>query len=121
MKPTYEELEQERNELAAQVERLRGLLKPKVIDLIRCGIGSNYSGSLFDNAMKEYHEPLVLALSETPPAALAALKAQWQAEALEEVAKDIKEMQHPDDHHWDTVFVLDRAKIIRERAGQTND
>jgi len=80
MKPTYEELEQERNELAAQVERLRGLLKPKVIDLIRCGIGSNYSGSLFDNAMKEYHEPLVLALSETPPAALAALKAQWQAE-----------------------------------------
>lgn len=68
------DLERERNELAAQVERLRSAITPKVIDLIRCGIGSNYSGSLFDNAMNEYREPLVLAISEPPPAALAALK-----------------------------------------------
>lgn len=69
----------------------------------------------------DWDEPMNEIINEQPPASLAALKAQWQAEALEEVAKDIKEMQHPDDYHWETVFVFDRAKIIRELAGKTND
>lgn len=54
------ELEQERNELAAQVERLRS-----AVDL---------SGAYKTNQV------LADILCETPPAALAALKAQWLAE-----------------------------------------
>src|SRR5690606_14490644 len=69
MKPTYEELERERNELAARVERLR-VASAEIAWSWREDHGEN------DGV---YHD-LMDALSETPPTSLAALKAQWQAE-----------------------------------------
>lgn len=63
-KPTYEELERERNELAARVERLQ----LAILNAIPFVPGGSVKADLRD------------AYDETPPAALAALKAQWQAE-----------------------------------------
>lgn len=63
-------LEQERNELAAQVERLRGAAY---------GILVNRTGT------DEWYD-LEKVYRETPPAALAVLKAQWQAEAFNSAA-----------------------------------
>ena len=90
MKPTYEELqersneyalriqelERERNELAAKVERLRGVAYDVLVNR---------------TVVDEWYD-LEKAYRETPPAALAALKAQWQAEAVREVAADIRGM-----------------------------
>ena len=86
MKPTYEELEElsneyalqieelerERNELAAQVERLRSVVEEYHSENIAC-----------EEAINE----LVFMLNQPESAALAALKAQWQAEAFEIAAK----------------------------------
>lgn len=68
MKPTYEELERERNELAAQVERLRSVVEEYHSENIAC-----------EEAINE----LVFMLNQPESAALAAIKAQWQAEAFD--------------------------------------
>lgn len=76
MKQTYEQLEQERNELAAQVERLRSEF-PLFDDDGLCEHEHHCEFTLLQER-KRLHEML----AETPPAALASLKAQWQSEAL---------------------------------------
>ena len=79
------ELEQERDELAAQVERLRKLIMDKTAQLRCC------NSPYYDNETSPiccgtpdftWPDDVVSVLSETPPAALAALKAQWQADAV---------------------------------------
>ncbi len=62
MKPTYEELERERNELAAQVDRLRGLLY-EVID---------QDANKFYFMGTDWGREAVSALSEPQKAAIAA-------------------------------------------------
>ena len=74
-------LVQQRNELAAKVERLRGA-SAEIAWSWREDHGENDG----------VYQDLMDALSETPPAALAALKAQWQADAVREVAADIRGM-----------------------------
>lgn len=76
MKPTYEELEQERNELVAQVERLRECTTP-AIKLMRA------TGEL--SGWHEKADLIESVISETKPTVLASLKAQWQAEAVESI------------------------------------
>lgn len=76
MKPTYEELEQERNKLAAQVERLRECTTP-AIKLMRA------TGEL--SGWHEKADLIESVISETKPTILASLKAQWQAEAVESI------------------------------------
>jgi len=89
-KPTYEELEQSRNELAAQVERLRGCLNDCSAILDRATDGR--SGILA--ATEKIHSIVDAAIDEPPPAALTAMKAQWQAEIIQMVRDFIKEA-HP--------------------------
>lgn len=67
MKPTYEQLEQERNELAAQVERLQ----LAILNAIPFVPGGSVKAGLRD------------AYDETPPAALASLKEQWNCPTVE--------------------------------------
>lgn len=79
----YEELERERNELTAQVERLRGMLQDKAAKPVCCGNGSGDPQSGFSCCgCPDFTLPedVVAVLSEQPPATLAALKAQWQAD-----------------------------------------
>ena len=71
MKQTYEELERERNELATQVERLRGMI-----------VDATNHGAQLDNGCWVYSIDDSV-LSEPPPAALAALKAQWNCPTVE--------------------------------------
>lgn len=97
MKPTYEELEElsneyalqieelerERNELAAQVERLRCALN-QCVHVVE---DTNYG---WDGDCGVINKVCCIAdgvLDEPPTASLAALKAQWQAEAFEIAAK----------------------------------
>lgn len=69
-KPTYEELQ-------AQVERLRDEITAIMAD--SCGVaGYHYNGEI---ARWGEFSDLEEMLSETPTQSLAALKAQWQAEA----------------------------------------
>ena len=59
-----QELYKQRDEAKEQLAQLQWVLTPKVVDLIRCGIGSNYSsGKNFDLAMEQYHAPLVAVLN----------------------------------------------------------
>lgn len=80
----YEELERERNELAARVGRLRESVE--VLMANSHGVaGLHLNGDIASwGELTEggRFEEWLLALSEQPPAALAALKAQWQAEAV---------------------------------------
>src|SRR5690606_3561928 len=82
MKPTYEELEQERNELAAPAVRLRIVMTDEVAEFIRSGIGANYGGVFYGEALKRHYDPGVSVLAETLPAAISSLKAQWQADRI---------------------------------------
>lgn len=70
MKPSYEQLEQERNELAALLKRLRSAITEIMDD--SCGV----AGYRFNNEITWWGEfwELENVLSETKPAALAALK-----------------------------------------------
>ncbi len=47
-----------------EIERLKSAITPEVIDFVRCGIGSNYSGKYYDEKIKSVHEPLVALLKE---------------------------------------------------------
>lgn len=100
-KPTYEELEQERNELAAQVERLRS---------------AAYSILVNRTGMDEWYD-LEKAYRETIPAALAALKAQWQAESFEIAASICEDVA--DTSCYDVVndALHEAADKIRQRTG----
>ena len=85
-KPTYEQLEKERDELAAQVERLRKLVMDKTAQPVCCNrpYSDNQAAHICCGSPDfTWPDDVVAVLSETPPAALTALKAQWQAEALE--------------------------------------
>lgn len=127
MKPTYEELEQERNELASRVERLRyataRLSSFIVFDRV----------DLRQEAEEQFAE-LQNILAETPPAALAALKAQWQAEALPKIADHItseefenqfiEEFGNDEQPGYyggrdDAIWLA--AKFIRQRAQEAGD
>lgn len=68
-----EQLEQQRNELASKVERLRNLI-------IEC------------NAENKVPCDIDLLLDETKPVALAAMKAKWQAEAFDVAESMCKRM-----------------------------
>ena len=76
MKPTYEELGRERNELAAQVERLSYVLTRMVNE-------KAVNGAFYHKVSDELFELAESALSETPPSALSALKAQWNCPTVE--------------------------------------
>lgn len=52
------ELERENEALKAERDELMGALSPKVVDLVRCGIGGNYGGDCYDKAIAKYYEPL---------------------------------------------------------------
>ena len=57
-----DELRSVKSELAKANERVKELemicLNSKVVDLVRCGIGSNYGGSRYEKAMAEIYEPI---------------------------------------------------------------
>lgn len=112
MKPSYEQLEQERNELAAQVERLQ-----IAAATVECALSnSNFAVDGLDDLQE--------ALDETPPAALSALKAQWQADILENISVAIAS------HDWFyaqktpvqvATALLEESNRIRQRALEADD
>lgn len=54
------------DEAKNQLANLKCALTPQVVDLIRCGIGGNYSGQNYEQAMAKYHQPVVQALASAP-------------------------------------------------------
>ncbi|HEY7822719.1 MAG TPA: hypothetical protein VIG24_07805 [Acidimicrobiia bacterium] len=46
----------------AKAEQFAAALTPEVIDLVRCGIGANYGGSLYEDALRRLRDPLVAAM-----------------------------------------------------------
>jgi hypothetical protein len=66
-------------ESEARVARLEGAITPDVIDLVRCGIGGNYGGEPYHEALKQHRDPLIEVLNETPTQSLA----EHDAEAIE--------------------------------------
>ena len=113
MKQTYEELERERNELAAQVNKLR-----ETIELIAkwnshtTELAVNHGSS----GVRDFYRRIAeSSLSEQPPSALAALKAQWQADAIEQSVKLCrrKVFDGPDLY---SDAVLHYASELRQRA-----
>lgn len=83
MKPTYEELEKQVQELQVYNTRLRSVITDEVVDFIRCGIDYIYSGVFYYEAIKIYYEPVVSALEETPAQSLETLKAEWNCPTIE--------------------------------------
>lgn len=50
---------EENVKLVKRVKELEMIcLNSKVVDLVRCGIGSNYGGSRYEKAMAEIYEPI---------------------------------------------------------------
>lgn len=81
MKQTYEELERERNELAAQVERLSGALGVLIWQAEQVDSWERFPSLWIDDAQS--------VANEQPSTALAALKSQWQAEAVNHCEKEV--------------------------------
>lgn len=86
-------LERERNELAAQVERLRYLFN----DLCSCNLNSEY---------RDIEKKIRNILSEKPPSALAALKAQWQAEAFSAFVSTLENIKNEAECSEDTLIKM---------------
>lgn len=103
MKPTYEELERERNALAAQVERLRGVLKNLVRIDHKNGGSLGPSGAFYYKVSEHLFWAAESVLSEPPPDALGSLKAQWQAEAITEFMNTVGDS----DYMWDFADIKD--------------
>lgn len=93
------ELMKARNELAAQVERLLNYIE-------RC--------SPWNTNPEKCERRLVL--SETPPASLAALKAQWQAEILAEISLQVSASKPEATPMQIATAILAESKRIRQRA-----
>lgn len=115
-KPTYEELEQQRNELAMQVERLLGAANRLSFGLVHDEPEWNPS-----TATSAAFSELQNVIAETPHDALAALKAQLQNQAIYSFAKELldikKQTQHlPRDY---VTHVLER--VIRQRAKEAGN
>ena len=75
----HEKITQLQTKLAeseARVGRLEGVITPGVIDLVRCGIGGNYGGEPYHEALKQYRDPLIEALNETPAQSLQHIEAE---------------------------------------------
>ena len=71
----------ERDELAANVERLRGSMTDEALDLIRCGIGSNYGNGLREKAIDRVIGPIRQVLSESPQQSLREVRHQERERA----------------------------------------
>jgi len=86
------ELEQERNELAAQVERLRKFIMDQTSQPECCHRpdGDPETGPICCGSPDfTWPDDVVAVLSETPSAALEALKAQWKSEAVDCCEKEV--------------------------------
>jgi len=109
-------LEQERNELTAQVERLRSEF-PLFDDDGLCEHEHHCEFTLLQER-KRLHK----ILSETPPAALAALKVKWQGEAVKEFLEMLDESIGVDNEagrnvSGDTIEMIGRAaRKFKQRA-----
>lgn len=55
----YAEIKQLKQRCAELENALSTALSDKTLDLVRCGIGGNYSGTCYDEAIEKYHAPLV--------------------------------------------------------------
>ncbi len=97
----------ERDALAAHVERLREALRLAKINLA-------YSE---DGFAPQYRNICRKALEATPQASLAHLKAEWQAEALENLAAEFREAwpHHNGKHAW----IIGAGVQIRRQAKET--
>ena len=100
MKPTYEELERERNELAAQVESLRSA----ILNAIPFIPGGSVKANLRD------------AYDETPPVALSVLKAQWQAEAVQSILEEYEQWNIMDLWCVPVVDIQEKLEGLHQRA-----
>lgn len=117
MKPTYEELEQQRNELAAQVERLRS--SGNVMWDWIVGESLNDIPEL-KAAMKKW----IAVEGETPSASLSAFKAQLQADRSRELAKALGFLGSPrgDTFAWSYLInIVAITKAAAERAQEADN
>ena len=133
MKPTYEELERERNEMAAQVEQAHAFRNYAVAKLLR--LQSEVKGVIYDSAgVAGYHlngqvaewdefAGLMEIIDEPPDTSLAALKAQWLAEAVESICNlDYGYIQFEDGSFAFTAEAISGyAESIRQRAQESGD
>lgn len=103
-----EKLEQDRNELAAQVERLHDALSLQLNDCI------NFDGAKLSDCILEHSAKV---LTEQPPTALAALKAQWQAEAITEFMNTVGDS----DYLWDFGDIKDFSIEYIKRLQEPNN
>jgi glucose-6-phosphate isomerase len=55
----YEEYEKLKQRCAWLENALSTALSDKILDLVRCGIGGNYGGTCYNEAIENYHSPLV--------------------------------------------------------------
>ncbi len=74
LKREIKELKQKLDEQIAYSESLK-ILTSKSIDLVKAGIGGNYGGSYYNDALDKYYYPLVSALENSPTQSLSNLKA----------------------------------------------
>lgn len=61
----------ENEQLNAHAEKIKNALPDKVVDLVRCGIGGNYGGEYYNEALDKYYHPLVDILKQSPKTSLA--------------------------------------------------
>lgn len=108
----YEELERERNELAAQVWRLRECATP-AIKLMRA------TGEL--SGWHEKADLIESVISETQPTALAALKARWQADILAEISLQVSASKPVATPIQIATAIMKESNKIRNSAQEAGD
>ena len=112
------DLEKENAELLAHIERFKSVVEA----VAHIGVDFGYGAYEIQTDTIDLARGL---LSETPSAALATLKAQWQAEAVREVAADIREMTGTHTHYSVSLMAarvdgiadsIERLEKIRQRT-----
>jgi len=107
---TYSELEKENTALAAHVESAKGIMH-RLIETER------YMRGPRPPAVQEYLDWM----SGQPTISLARLKAQWQAEVLEQCAKGVAACKPGATPRSISIAIKMEANELRRRAEGTND
>lgn len=108
------ELVSQNEALAAQVEQLQSVITGKTLDLVRCGIGSNYGGKPYEEAMARYYEPMAQALMLSPVQCLAEIKAR-----AVEVVRDHYKNKFPATEKFTAAWIVEGIEQYAKELRQT--
>lgn len=120
-----EELEKQKAVLVKERDDFKSLallITTDVIDLIRCGIGGNYGGTLYQKKMNKTHAPILKALNSIKPS-LQAHNLEQQAKGIENFCSTLWGYQdvYPASGNYVTSLAKHRDDFLSKLRNQTKE